>query len=852
MAFSHLLCAAAAYRPKQRWLVILLCSAAAALAAPPSPPAPPTLVTNWTSAPCTYSGARQCGFTIDGPLVGNGDVGAMMGVSTASNVTFYLTKNDFWCLSCGVQPKCRYGTYNNTLFFPPMQLDSGCVYPASGDRNSQGLVGGATISPVDDFIATSGGAWAASQSFGNATVSGSFALGSGAGALETLSFVAAPADAASTATFSLLVTRLSTTAPSLDIDCEVYAGQPRAGGASGGGGQNTTWGAWVLPTEGAPPIGLRAGLNTSVALVMRIIGGTPLSGQRVRLAQGEAAWMVVVVLSNIDNGEQNPLPAATAFALALTAASLQATLDAHVAWWARFWAAGAIALPSRPDVERFYVAQQYLMGSAVRFGVGAGLGPFKTAPALSSAWLVGGEHNGFTIDYNAEAQFYGVASSNRAELVRPYARVVLDFVANARNESNFFQCPGGLHFPGAIGPFGYYNFNWMHMLSHGSFAALPLIWHWEYTRDAAFLADATIATADPTATPYALVRGLAAWWLCHLVKKPVPSAPNGYLWQDYDDCAYEDTNYYTRVDNHPQDQNVCNGTSYSGQLDRNDTSPIIRNPAISMGFLLKVMRSALDMSTALGVDADLRPLWLDVVNNMQPFPLATVPDPYSKENITVLAPQEHPLYWPGQLNPLAIYALWPSEELGLGADSAELLSIGERTVRTMGAMGSYSNGNAFPEIFPAAVRAGVNPLFVLGNMSAEITRTMAPNGMLDEGQECSGATQAVNDMLMSSYGTPQPAIRLFAGWPLAEDASFTTLRAKGAFVVSGAISGGVVMPAYLLSEQGAACAVLSPWPGGGLVVRDAAGNEVPTQREPRLGAFTFATEKGATYTISET
>ena len=47
----------------------------------------------------------------------------------------------------------------------------------------------------------------------------------------------------------------------------------------------------------------------------------------------------------------------------------------------------------------------------------------------------------------------------------------------ARAESAFFECPGGLHYPGALGPFGYYNFNWMHMHSHGSFASLPLIWY---------------------------------------------------------------------------------------------------------------------------------------------------------------------------------------------------------------------------------------------------------------------------------------------------------------------------------------------------------------------------------------
>ena len=871
--------------------IIPLAAAAAAQAqaqAPPPPP-PPPLVSTWSAAPCTYSGARNCAFGLDGPVLGNGDVGAMLGVSSASNVSFYITKNDFWCLACGVQPACRYGTYNNTLHYPPMQLDTGCVYPASGDRNSQGLAGGLTLSPVGDATAS----WTAAQFFGNATVAARFALASGRGALETLSFVAAPADAATTATYSLLATQLSTTAASLDVDCEVYAGAPRAGGASGGGGKNETWGAWVLPTESAPPIGLRAGLNTSVAIVMRIVGGTPLGGQRVRLAAGETAWCVAVVLSSVDNAERSPLGAAQAAALALTDASLRATLAAHVAWWAAYWAQSSVSLPGFPEVESFWVAQQYLMGSAVRFGVGPGRGPYKTAPALGSAWLVGGEHNGFTLDYNAEAQFYGVASSNRAASVLPFARVVLDFLGNARNESAFFQCPGGLHFPGAIGPFGYvngsllpqsgamrtqpahrigtanrtiripsllplvplylslihsryYNFNWMHMLSHGSFAALPLVWHWEYTRDTSFLMDATIASADPSATPYALFKGLATWWLCHLVKDA-----DG-VYQDLDDCAYEDTNYYTRVDNHPQDQNLCNATAYSGRLDVNDTSPILRNPAISLGFLAKVLRTAIDASAALGVDADLRPQWQDRLDHLAPFPTAVVPDPFGGAegaNITVLTAQEHPLYWPGQLNPLAFYALWPSEELGLGSDPA-LLATAERTVRTMGAMGSWSQNNAFPESFPAAVRAGVNASFILGNMTAVIKATMAPGGMLNEGQECSGAVQAVNDMLVSSYGSP-PVLRLFAVWPRMQDASFVNLRAKGAFLLTGAIVAGAVEPVYLSSEKGSTVTMQTPWATGLKVSVVGTGAPVPVKQDPGTAFFYFDTVAGGSYKIEQ-
>ena len=117
----------------------------------------------------------------------------------------------------------------------------------------------------------------------------------------------------------------------------------------------------------------------------------------------------------------------------------------------------SISLPTQPLVERFWYSSQYTIGSSVRWEGAGASGVPKTAPGINSIWLIGGEHNGYTIDYNAEAQFYGAASSNRAELTLPYGTVVLDYVAAARNESAYFQCPSGLHFPGALGPFGYYN-----------------------------------------------------------------------------------------------------------------------------------------------------------------------------------------------------------------------------------------------------------------------------------------------------------------------------------------------------------------------------------------------------------
>jgi hypothetical protein len=81
---------------------------------------------------------RHCplGQRADGPTLGNGDLGAMLG---GPAVEFWLTKNDFWNLAVEAgDPLCRYGTYNQQLIVPNITLDTGCtISNGSGTRNSQ-------------------------------------------------------------------------------------------------------------------------------------------------------------------------------------------------------------------------------------------------------------------------------------------------------------------------------------------------------------------------------------------------------------------------------------------------------------------------------------------------------------------------------------------------------------------------------------------------------------------------------------------------------------------------------------------------------------------------------------------
>ena len=163
-----------------------------------------------------------------------------------------------------------------------------------------------------------------------------------------------------------------------------------------------------------------------VVIATRLVVGRSGSGSKIidghsfSLAPGQAVWVAAAVLSNVDCGETVPTPAATAALQALTAESIDTMVAAHTHWWAAYWARSSVSLPTRrAHAERMWYSAQYVLASASRFG-----GPiYKTAPGINSAWVFGGEHNAFTLDYNAEATCFLPPRSNLVCVPKPSLNV---------------------------------------------------------------------------------------------------------------------------------------------------------------------------------------------------------------------------------------------------------------------------------------------------------------------------------------------------------------------------------------------------------------------------------------------
>ena len=158
---------------------------------------------------------------------------------------------------------------------------------------------------------------------------------------------------------------------------------------------------------------------------------------------------------------------------------------------------------------------------------------------------------------------------------------------------------------------------------------------------------------------------------------------------------------------------------------------------------------------------------------------------------------------------------------------------------------------------------------VLDAFEAALLATMNENFYPDVGGggvEQFGATEAVNSALLQSQ---EGFIRLFAMWPPDEVASFSSLRARGGFLVSAAFAGGaVVAPVSVLAAGGPGvpaaarnCSVLDPFSPAGapppwppLVVRVAGGGApVAVVADPawstRLPVWQFLAESGEGYEV---
>ena len=237
------------------------------------------------------------------------------------------------------------------------------------------------------------------------------------------------------------------------------------------------------------------------------------------------------------------------------------------------------------------------------------------------------------------------------------------------------------------------------------------------------------------------------------------------------------------------------------------------------------------------------------------------------------------------LNPWTIH---PGDGVNLG-DGPAALEMARRGFENISAVVGMNN---FCSSFNAAVRIGMPVAEILAGFRASTqpcggkkhptessdnadyhpppppapTTCRQSNGIIFQngGVEMAGAAEFVNSMLMQSVtahdGSGKVTSMVFPVWDQQQDASFSNLRARGAFLISANFSAKihqVVSPVTIKSEAGQLCRLVSPWKGeprNRVEVRDVkTGQAVPVEWEANPSGddiLDFRTNNGASYSVS--
>ena len=472
-------------------------------------------------------------------------------------------------------------------------------------------------------------------------------------------------------------------------------------------------------------------------------------------------------------------------------------------WWRDMWTRSYVETHDSL-LDRHYLSSVYLLASGYN----------RHSPVCGGMYGVWNMedrmmyHGDIHLNYNSQAGFYSVFSANRPELALPFYKTIEMLIPEgqrrAREEMGVMHpswkgksCRGILFPVGALGIGVFYNYYWQQTMD-APFCIPLFSWYYEYTGDLDFLRQ--------HAYPY--IR------LC------------GDFYEDY-------------LKREPYGKSYRYSIITGGHENSWDV-----NPPSDLAFVEQTFRLLLRYSRLLGVAKQRRKLWADIVSHMPAYKVI-MPKEKPNQGQPVYAKNEDGWDWPAHA--IQLHALYPCEVLHLRSDSTAL-QIARNTLQyyqvdQKGFTGVMNELGL--STFVMGARAGFEPQVLIDSMKTLI-RTAAPNFLIIDGHHCAEKTaviETVNSMMLQSV---DDILYLFPCWP-AKPASFTRLRAKGAFVVSAEYDGRQVTSLTIHSDRGTPCRIKHPWPGKTLVV-ETGGKRVAVST--RSGICTFATKAGGTYTLS--
>jgi hypothetical protein len=278
------------------------------------------------------------------------------------------------------------------------------------------------------------------------------------------------------------------------------------------------------------------------------------------------------------------------------------------------------------------------------------------------------------------------------------------------------------------------------------------------------------------------------------------------------------------------------GQYYMASSNAHETYWNVKDAITDLAAVRTMFPVVIQVSTDLGLDANLRAQWQDVLNNLAPYP----------NDGNVYLPNDPPMVQSSNDENVACEVIWPYGVTGIGAADYTM------AVNTWKAR-PFPYGNVWANDAIQAARLG------LGDDANQGMKTMLqryqnyPNGMTNNTNgvfEYLGVHLSVmNESLLQSY---DGNIRVFPAPP--SDSTFVgrfTLAARGGFLVTSEQEGGDIKYVGIKSLLGNSATVVNPWSGssgGSVQVRDLGSGNLVLMPSSNA-TLTFPTTAGGIYVV---
>lgn len=473
--------------------------------------------------------------------------------------------------------------------------------------------------------------------------------------------------------------------------------------------------------------------------------------------------------------------------------------------WKKFFSASKVTIPDKL-IEKHYNASLYFLACC--------MGNEKFPPGLFGNFVTddffpwSGDYH---MNYNYEAPYYCVFSSNHPELAIGYMTPLEDMIENGREYAKFENCKG-IYFPVSFGPKALDLYTMKGCKEHGilflgqksnaAYAAVIVAMNWYSTYNKDY--------AREHLYPY--MREVADFWEDYLVKEK-----NRYV--IVNDAAHE-IPYYR-----------CEKFRYWTHKNQIEA----KNNIVSLGLVRMVMKCILDMSRELDIDSDKRAIWQNILENISEFPT------FIKHGKRCFRYTEKGMRWRND-NTVGLQHIYPISQVGLGSDK-KLLKIATNTYFINDRRMDDNGSNSY---LPAGARLGVDPKYLIDGLKMNIKEFALPNMLFKHHgggiEHLTTVPATINEMLMQSH---EGIIRLFPCWNRKDDAAFENLSADGAFLVSSELKNGKIASLKIKSLAGRKCTL----DAGDIkaVVRSSDGKKIKFQKKDIV--ISFNTEVDTEYTL---